>query len=75
MPSLLTFQHVINFFHEFGHVIHHMCNEATVMKFSGTAVEDDFVELPSKMLENWMKQEQIIKMVSSHYKTMEPIPN
>ena len=41
--------------------MHHMCNEATLVKFAGTSVEDDFVELPSKMLENWMKQEDIIK--------------
>ena len=53
--------------------MHNMCNEANYSKFAGANVEQDFVEMPSQMLENWMWQPKILKMVSSHYKTKLPL--
>jgi Zn-dependent oligopeptidase len=49
--------------------MHNMCNEANYAKFSGAAVEQDFVEMPSQMLENWMWQPSVLKLISRHYKT------
>ena len=74
-PSLLAHEDVTTFFHEFGHIMHHMCTEANYTRFSGTSVERDFVELPSQMLENWMWDKSIIQKVSKHYETGEQLPD
>jgi thimet oligopeptidase len=46
-PATLTHDDVLTFFHEFGHVMHNLCNEANYTMFSGATVEQDFVEMPS----------------------------
>lgn len=74
-PSLLKYDEVVTFFHEFGHAIHGVLGATRYAMQSGTETERDFVELPSQMLENWMEQTEILKMISSHYKTGQPLPD
>lgn len=74
-PSLLPHSDVVTFFHEFGHVMHNMCNEANYDRFAGASVEQDFVEMPSQMLENWMWKKDILKKVSKHYQTGKALPD
>lgn len=73
-PSLLQYNEVTTFFHEFGHAIHHTLGATKYYAVSGFNMETDFVELPSQMLENWMENKEILKMISSHYLTGKPLP-
>lgn len=73
-PSLLMRIDVSTFFHEFGHALHALMGATQVSSFAGTRVKTDFVEMPSQMLEEWLWDKEIIKKVSCHYKTGEPLP-
>lgn len=73
-PSLLTFDEVTTFLHEFGHALHGMLSEATYGSLSGTAVYRDFVELPSQIMENFAVEKQFLDLFARHYLTNEIIP-
>ena len=49
-PSLLTFDEVTTFLHEFGHSLHGMLSQCTYNSTGGTNVYRVFVELPSQIL-------------------------
>lgn len=72
-PALLKHRDVTTFFHEFGHAVHALFGATRIAGFSGTRVKTDFVELPSQMLEEWMYDPAMLKMVSCHYRTGEPL--
>ena len=74
-PSLLKRDEVETFFHEFGHAIHALLGATQMGSFSGTSVKRDFVEMPSQMLEEWLWDANILKKVSGHYETGEPLPD
>ncbi|MBN2595255.1 MAG: M3 family metallopeptidase [Marinifilaceae bacterium] len=73
-PSLLTFNEVTTFLHEFGHALHGMLSKCTYSSLSGTNVYRDFVELPSQFMENFATQKEWLDDVAEHYKTGEKIP-
>ena len=74
-PSLLTLNEVTTFFHEFGHAMHDLLGKTKIASFSGVNVKSDFVELPSQMLESWLNDKEILKKVSQHYQTKQPLPD
>ena len=75
-PSLLKYRDVTTFFHEFGHAIHAFFARTEIVSQSGTGgVKRDFVEMPSQMLEEWMREPEILKMVSHNYQTGESLPD
>ncbi|MBN1599428.1 MAG: M3 family metallopeptidase [Bacteroidales bacterium] len=73
-PSLLTYEEVRTFLHEFGHALHGIFTDVTYSSLSGTSVYRDFVELPSQIMENWAEQREWLDMVAVHYETGEKIP-
>lgn len=68
LPALLSHDDVETLFHEFGHIMHQTLTLAPYASISGTSVAQDFVEAPSQMLENWVWQPSILKLISGHYK-------
>ena len=74
-PSLLNHGEVITLFHEFGHVIHQVVTKEGFFRYSGTSVKRDFVEAPSQMLENWTWEPVVIKRISKHIESGEPLPD
>lgn len=74
-PALMTHYDVNTFFHEFGHALHGLLGRTELVSQSGLRVKVDFVELPSQMLEDWLKDPAILTQISAHYLTGEPLPN
>ena len=73
-PSLLTFDEVTTFLHEFGHGLHGMLSQCQFPGTSGTNVYWDFVELPSQMHENWAYEKEWLDLFAVHYQTGEKLP-
>lgn len=73
MPSLLTLDELETMFHEFGHALHGMLTRCNYKGVSGTSVAQDFVELPSQIMEHWAVEPEVLKMYAKHYKTREVI--
>jgi peptidyl-dipeptidase Dcp len=73
-PSLLTYDEVLTLFHEFGHALHGLLSQCNYRSLSGTNVYWDFVELPSQIMENWVKEKAGLDVFAKHYETDETIP-
>ncbi len=73
MPSLLTFNEVSTFLHEFGHGLHGLLSKVRYNSLSGTSVVRDFVELPSQIMEHWATETEFLQTFAFHYQNHEPI--
>ena len=73
-PSLLTFDELTTFLHEFGHSLHGMLAKGKYESLNGTSVLRDFVELPSQIMENWAYEKEYLDLWAKHYQTGETMP-
>jgi len=73
--GLMDYGDVQTFFHEFGHLMHHILGgQQQWAGITGISMESDFVEAPSQMLEEWIRSPQVLAKFARHYKTGEPVP-
>ncbi|MCY7413291.1 MAG: M3 family metallopeptidase [Salinibacterium sp.] len=73
-PTLLTYDEVNTFFHEFGHALHGLFARVKYPKFAGTNTYRDFVEFPSQVNEMWMLWPEVLANYALHYQTGAPMP-
>lgn len=73
-PALLDMDDAITLFHELGHALHSLLSQARYPSQAGTSVAQDFVELPSQILENWIHEPEGLREVARHWQTGEPLP-
>ena len=74
-PGLMTHDEVRTLFHEFGHVVHRLSGgHQRWYGLSSIAMERDFTEAPSQMLEEWVWDPKTLATFARHYQTGEPIP-
>jgi oligopeptidase A len=74
-PALLSHDDVTTLFHEFGHGLHHMLTQVDEHDVSGiSGVEWDAVELPSQFMENFCWEWNVLRHMTAHVQTGEPLP-
>ncbi len=60
--DLMDHDQVVTFFHEFGHLMHHILGgHQKYIHFSGVSTEWDFVEAPSQFFEEWAWDPKVLQ--------------
>jgi thimet oligopeptidase len=72
-PGLMAFDDVVTLFHEFGHLLHLMYATSDWGGLSWP-IEQDFIEAPSQLFEEWVTQPGVLRLFARNYRTGEPIP-
>jgi oligopeptidase A len=74
-PALFTHDEVLTLFHEFGHGLHHLLTRVEDLGVSGiNGVEWDAVELPSQFMENFAWEWDVLRHMTRHVDTGQPLP-
>lgn len=74
-PGLCDIEDVKTMFHEFGHLMHTiLAGGQKWCGIGGIRTERDFVEAPSQMLEEWMRDPKVLQTFAKHHETGQPVP-
>lgn len=74
-PALLSHDNVITLFHECGHGLQHLLTQVDELGVAGiSGVEWDAVELPSQFMENFCWEWDVLRHMTAHVDTGEPLP-
>jgi peptidyl-dipeptidase Dcp len=73
VPALLNWDEVTTMFHEFGHSLHGLFTQGRYYRTAGS-VPQDYVEMPSQIMENWAGEPEVLRAYAKNYKTGEVIP-
>ncbi|WP_407667460.1 M3 family metallopeptidase [Myxococcus dinghuensis] len=74
-PALLQHSEVRTFFHEFGHLLHHLLGGRTRWAgVSGSRTEVDFIEAPAQLMEEWAWRAESLQRFARHIDTGAVLP-
>lgn len=71
----LTLDEVETLLHELGHAVHVNLSSTRYTSTSGTTVMHDFVEAPSQMLEDWVYDKNVLKLMQEVCPSCKPVPD
>ncbi|OWQ85743.1 peptidase [Roseateles aquatilis] len=71
----LTLDELETLLHELGHAVHNNLSSTRYAVQGGTAVMHDFVEAPSQMLEDWVYDKRVLKLMADVCPTCKPVPD
>lgn len=71
----LTLDDLETLLHEFGHAVHNNLSATRHSLQAGTSVLRDFVEAPSQMLEAWVYDPQVLKLMQQVCAQCPPVPD
>ena len=71
----VSYNEIVTIFHEFGHCLQGVLSTQRYDELSGTSgIERDGVEIASQVLENFLKQKEVVLAMSEHEETGETMP-
>ena len=74
-PALMEHSQVVTFFHEFGHLVHGIVRGNVVgWTRLGRPAENDFMEAPSRFLEDYIFELDVLRRFAKHVETGAAIP-
>jgi len=71
----LTLDELETLLHELGHAVHNNLSTARHVQQAGTQVLRDFVEAPSQMLEDWVYDKHVLKLMAEVCPACKPVPD
>ncbi|MBV8500597.1 MAG: Zn-dependent oligopeptidase [Paucibacter sp.] len=71
----LSLDEMVVLLHEFGHSVHNNLSLTRHSLQAGTSVVRDFVEAPSQMLEEWVYDAKVLKLMTEVCASCKPVPD